>query len=202
MGELLGLGLTHFPPLGWPDDMMDRALQFAFADPSGARRRSSRARAGPRACARSSTATGSRRRPSTASALVRGCDHDPRRARRVRARRRGDLGRRPVRAVPRGRRACVLRDRRRHVDVRSRGAIARATRSPNVWEEDPRHDVRAPRPHGVRQAPRRPRCSHDDVDVAYAYGPRDRPAVPARDRQHGDVPRLPPTRVPVSRSSR
>ena len=34
MGELLGLGLTHFPPLGWPDETMDRALQFAFADPS------------------------------------------------------------------------------------------------------------------------------------------------------------------------
>ena len=34
MGEVLGLGLTHFPPLGWPDDTMDRALQFAFADPS------------------------------------------------------------------------------------------------------------------------------------------------------------------------
>jgi len=34
MGELLGLGLTHFPPLAWPDDQMDKALQFAFADPS------------------------------------------------------------------------------------------------------------------------------------------------------------------------
>ena len=34
MGEVLGLGLTHFPPLGWPDESMDRALQFAFADPS------------------------------------------------------------------------------------------------------------------------------------------------------------------------
>ena len=34
MGEVLGLGLTHFPPLGWPDETMDRALQFAFADPS------------------------------------------------------------------------------------------------------------------------------------------------------------------------
>ena len=34
MGEILGLGLTHFPPLGWPDETMDRALQFAFADPS------------------------------------------------------------------------------------------------------------------------------------------------------------------------
>jgi hypothetical protein len=34
MGEVLGLGLTHFPPLGWPDQTMDRALQFAFADPS------------------------------------------------------------------------------------------------------------------------------------------------------------------------
>ncbi len=34
MGEILGVGLTHFPPLGWPDDAMDRALQFGFADPS------------------------------------------------------------------------------------------------------------------------------------------------------------------------
>lgn len=34
MGEVLGLGLTHFPPLAWPDEMMDRALQFAFADPA------------------------------------------------------------------------------------------------------------------------------------------------------------------------
>jgi hypothetical protein len=34
MGEVLGLGLTHFPPLGWPDEAMDRALQFALADPS------------------------------------------------------------------------------------------------------------------------------------------------------------------------
>jgi hypothetical protein len=33
MGDVLGLGLTHFPPLGWPDEMMDRALQFALADP-------------------------------------------------------------------------------------------------------------------------------------------------------------------------
>jgi hypothetical protein len=33
LGELLGLGLTHFPPLAWPDDQMDRALQFALADP-------------------------------------------------------------------------------------------------------------------------------------------------------------------------
>jgi len=34
MGEILGLGLTHFPPLAWPDEMMDRALQFALADPA------------------------------------------------------------------------------------------------------------------------------------------------------------------------
>lgn len=34
MGELLGLGMTHFPPLGWPDAAMDRALQFGFADPA------------------------------------------------------------------------------------------------------------------------------------------------------------------------
>jgi hypothetical protein len=34
MGEVLGLGLTHFPPLGWPDEAMDRALQFALADPN------------------------------------------------------------------------------------------------------------------------------------------------------------------------
>ena len=34
MGEVLGLGMTHFPPLGWPDELMDRALQFGFADPA------------------------------------------------------------------------------------------------------------------------------------------------------------------------
>lgn len=34
MGEVLGLGMTHFPPLGWPDESMDRALQFGFADPA------------------------------------------------------------------------------------------------------------------------------------------------------------------------
>lgn len=34
MGAVLGIGMTHFPPLAWPDAMMDRALQFAFADPA------------------------------------------------------------------------------------------------------------------------------------------------------------------------
>jgi hypothetical protein len=34
VGEVLGLGMTHFPPLGWPDELMDRALQFGFADPA------------------------------------------------------------------------------------------------------------------------------------------------------------------------
>lgn len=33
MGELLGLGLTHFPPLAWPDEQMDRALRFTIDDP-------------------------------------------------------------------------------------------------------------------------------------------------------------------------
>ncbi len=34
VGELLGLGLTHFPPLAWPDESMDRALQHMLADPA------------------------------------------------------------------------------------------------------------------------------------------------------------------------
>lgn len=34
MGELLALGMTHFPPLAWPDHSMDRALGFALGDPA------------------------------------------------------------------------------------------------------------------------------------------------------------------------
>ena len=73
MGEILGLGLTHFPPLAWPDEMMDRALQFALADPAVPDVGQGGRRAGRRGCAPSTTATGSRRRGAHRSALVAGC---------------------------------------------------------------------------------------------------------------------------------
>ncbi len=110
MGELLGVGMTHFPPLAWPDPMMDRRCSSALADPAvpdavkpgegwpdGMRAEFDRDR---------SEAAAEHR-----AALVDGCD-------RVRAALdefapdvRRDLGRRPVRAVPRGRRAAVLHRR-------------------------------------------------------------------------------------------
>ena len=33
MGALLGVGMTHFPPLAWPDASFAAALHFTLADP-------------------------------------------------------------------------------------------------------------------------------------------------------------------------
>ncbi|HZP29148.1 MAG TPA: extradiol ring-cleavage dioxygenase [Acidimicrobiia bacterium] len=33
LGELLGVGMTHFPPLAWPDASFAAALHYALADP-------------------------------------------------------------------------------------------------------------------------------------------------------------------------
>ena len=152
MGEVLGLGLTHFPPLGWPDETMDRALQFALADPSvpdavkagegwpdGMREEFDRDRVAAAADHR--------------AALVAGCDH-------VRAALdefapdvvviwgddQYELFREDV--VPA---FCVVAaDSLTFSPWRGSGGAA----IPNVWGEDRRHAVRAPGPRGVRPPPR------------------------------------------------
>ena len=158
MGEVLGLGLTHFPPLGWPDDTMDRALQFGFADPSVP----DAVKAG-RGLARGH-ARGVRPRPPRGGGGAPGragggLRRGARRARRVRARRRGDLGRRPVRAVPRGRRARVLRRSRRTTLGFSPWRNSSGAAVPNVWDEDRRHAVRAAAATPSSAVTSRRRCS-------------------------------------------
>ena len=194
MGEILGLGLTHFPPLAWPDEMMDRALQFALADPAvpdavkagegwpaGMREEYDRDRV---------TAAGGHR-----AALVAGCERVRSAARRVRAGRRGHLGRRPVRAVPRGRRACVLRDRRRRADVPALALAVGRGGSERVGRADrhvvPRARQRTVRPRARLGAARRRRRRRICLRAAR------RLAVPACDRQHGAVPRLRAARLPA-----
>lgn len=170
MGEVLAVGLTHFPPLGWPDDAMDRALQFAFADPSvpdavkqgegwpvGMREEFDRDRL---------EAAGEHR-----AALVRGCDH-------VRAALdefapdvvviwgddQYELFREDV--VPA---FCVIASDRLAFSP-WRGSSGNAI--PNVWDEDPdiRFEVRGDAEFGRYLATS---LLHDDVDVAYAYATRD-----------------------------
>lgn len=173
MGELLAIGMTHFPPLAWPDPMMDRALQFAFADPAvpeavkqgegwpdGMRAEFDRDRAGAAADHR--------------AALVAGCD-------RVRAALdefapdvvviwgddQYELFREDV--VPP---FCI---------VAAGGMTFRPWTSatgapiPNVWDEAPdmAHEVRGQAAFGRELASA---LLDDGIDVAYAYEPRaDRP---------------------------
>lgn len=173
MGELLGIGMTHFPPLAWPDEMMDRALQFAFADPAvpDAVKQGEGWPAGMRA-------EFDRDRGDAAAehraALVEGCD-------RVRAALdefdpdvvvvwgddQYELFREDV--VPP---FCVVAaDRMTFRPWRS----PTGTPIPNVWNEpvDTTHDVRGHARFGRDLAAA---LLDDDIDVAYAYEPRaDRP---------------------------
>jgi hypothetical protein len=173
VGEVLGLGLTHFPPLGWPDDTMDRALQFGFADPSvpdsvragegwpeGMREEFDRDRLEVAAEHR--------------AALVAGCD-------RVRAALdefgpdvvviwgddQYELFREDV--VPA---FCVVAsDTLAFAPWRSPSGAA----VPNVWDEDPETRFEIPG-HVEFGRDLATALLHDDIDVAYAYATReDRP---------------------------
>ena len=114
MAEILGLGVTHSPPLLGTDERMAGILErvmrsphvpAALRDPSGwpapmqhewAEHQAGRL-AGP-----------------APPAPGRGVPRGARRAGRVQSRSRADLGRRPVRELPRGRRRAVLRLRVGH----------------------------------------------------------------------------------------
>ena len=175
MGEVLGLGLTHFPPLGWPDDTMDRALQFGFADPSvpdavrqgegwpeGMReefdRRPPRGRGRAPGCARRRVRRGAR--PRSTSSRPTSSSSGATTSTSCSART----------SCPRSAWSPRRRSRSR------RGANSSGNPVPNVWDEDPdtRFELRGP--SRVRPARWRPSLLHDDVDVAYAYTAReDRP---------------------------
>ena len=166
MGEVLGLGLTHFPPLGWPDETMDRALQFALADPSV-----------PDAVkAGEGWPEGMRQKfpdldrlevaADHRAALVPGCDE-------VRA---------ALRFAPdvvviwgddqyelfRGHRPRLLRDRRRLAQLLAVAEIG-GDAVPNIWDEDPdtRFELRGHPEFGRHLATS---LLHDDFDVAYCTG--------------------------------
>jgi hypothetical protein len=173
MGEVLGLGMTHFPPLAWPDELMDRALQFAFTDPSlpDAVKQGDGWPSGMRAefdLDRSTAAAQHR------AALVDGCD-------RIRAALddfqpdvvviwgddQYEMFREDV--VPA---FCVVAsDEMRFRPWRS----ANGSPIPNVWHEDidTAFELRGSAPFGRHLAAA---LLDDEIDVAYAYGPReDRP---------------------------
>ena len=107
MGEILGIGVTHYPGLIQPDEQMagllNRTLNSdqvpdALKDPARWPEPMRKEWADPLASAKEHRRAAGRRLPQGAQG-----------ARRVRPRFRADLGRRPVREFPRGRRAVLLR---------------------------------------------------------------------------------------------
>ena len=194
MGEILGLGLTHYPPLIGLDENMADILRAIMQDPGlpGALPRSRQlARAAMRReygdDGGTASAAGHR------GALVAHFRHARKHPRRVPPGRGGDLGRRPARELHRGHDPALLRARLRpdggaHLAARRHRAqrLGRARRDDVPHRGAPRGRQvpraaapRAGRRHGLRlQAPALP-------------GPR--PRVP----EHDHVPRLRPRRLPV-----
>ena len=111
MGQVLGLGVTHFPPLSGTNENLGRILKRALEDPAmperlrhpegwpAAMREEYGADAGL-------TAAGHHR-----EALVAGFSQCPAGVGRVRSRSRRDLGRRPVREFQGRRHPAILRAR-------------------------------------------------------------------------------------------
>ena len=66
MGEILGLGVTHFPPLSGTNADMGRILKRALDNRHSPKRPAAR-RVGPRRCRQNTAPTGRRRLPATAS---------------------------------------------------------------------------------------------------------------------------------------
>ena len=125
MGEILGIGVTHYPGLIQPDEAMagllNRTLNSeqvpdALKDPARWPEPMRKEWADPLAAAQGTPAPAGQRLPRGAQGT--GC---------LRSRSRADLGRRPVREFPRGRRPVVLRLRLRRDRVR---APMRATPAP------------------------------------------------------------------------
>ena len=158
VGEVLGLGMTHFPPLGWPDEPIEPRAPVRLRRPDACPRRCARARAGPTGSARSSTVPARRPRPTTGPRWSRG-------ARRCAPSSNAfapDVvviwGDDQYELLPRGRGARVLRGRHRDADVRA-VAAARRRSGPQRVGRVARHRVRGPGPRGVRSCTSPRRCS-------------------------------------------
>ena len=137
---------------------------------------------------------GAHRGEGASSGAARGFQKARRALDDVRAGRRGDLGRRPVRELPRGRAsppsACSPTSRSSTVPWR------RTRAAPNVWGEARRHRVRVQGPPARRERISPPASSRRASTSAYAY----RPAAPSagpRVHEHAAVPRLRPARLPL-----
>ena len=168
MGEILGLGMTHYPPLigltrTWPISsgrvLKDPGLPERYRDPASwpeAMRREYGDDGG------TASAAGHRAEPRPP------LPPRPQDPRRVPAGRRRHLGRRPARELHRGRDPAVLRPRLRP----GRGApLARATRRrPTSGASRPTPGLPHQRPSRGRQVPGAA-LLEQGVDMAYAYKP-------------------------------
>ena len=195
MGELLGVGMTHFPPLAWPDAAFAAALQFLLADPDLPA--ALREPAGWPAAMREEWGDdeGAAAAVRHREALVAGCD-------RIRAAiddfspdalvvvgddqyenfREDVIPAFTVLAY--GDRVAVPWDPAQSV----RGVTA------NAWGEPPDTDVPRAREARHRRALVESLLG-DELDVAYAYEPLHHAGLPARVHEHRALPRLPPDRV-------
>ncbi len=197
VGEILGLGVTHYPPLTGHDQdmagilrtvMRDPGLPERYRDPSGwpeadaagvrRRRRHGIGRRPPRDAGRAL--------PPRAPA-----------PRRVPAGRGGDLGRRPARELHRRRHPAVLRAR-----VRShRGEAPRARRAEQRVGRGAGHRVPDPGASRGGQVPRAAPARagrRRGVRVPAPAPRRPRPRLP----EHDHLPRLRPPGFPVPRGAR
>ena len=132
MGEILGIGVTHYPGLIQPDEAMagllNRTLNSdqvpdALKDPARWPEPMRKEWADPARRRQGAPAAPGQRLPQGAQGVGR-----------IRPRLRADLGRRPVREFPRGRRPVVLRLRLRRDRIAPLCAL-RSGATANVWNE-------------------------------------------------------------------
>ncbi len=112
MGQILGLGITHYPPLSYKGNMTGR-IKLLVADPMLPERLRTPEGWHPTMREQWSTDEGARPLRQAPQRSDPSLPKDPRRARCLRAGFRPALGRRPVRELPRGLRAAVLDPRLR-----------------------------------------------------------------------------------------
>ena len=172
MGQILGLGITHYPNLCAQPNMSWR-MQKCLEDPARSRSGCARRRTGTRPCASNGGTTRGRRTPTQHRRdLIDQFRRIRARARRLQARLRADLGRRPVRELPRGLRAAVLGPRLR---LRRLPAVERLQPRAQRMGRARGQDLHGARPPRRRASTWRPPCSKEGIDVAYAYKPLHHP---------------------------
>ena len=175
MGEILGLGMTHYPPLIGLDENMAGILRTRAQGPRPARALSRpRQLAGGDARASTATTAARPRRPAHRESLRQPLPPRPQDPRRLPARRGRHLGRRPARELHRGRDPAVLR-----AGLRPGGGApsARATRRRQRLGRGPGHGRSASTAIARPASTSRGVCSSRAWTWPYAYKPLHHPGL-------------------------